>query len=377
MDRFTQLRALVPHGELAPVTRRSGKSELVVASRLACNRYLAEAVQQWAFTSLRTSGWAREFYDTQRSRGRKHHAALRALGNRWLEILWHCLTKAVPLRRARPRRQPQPRPRPFQPADRPCRLKRGLTMVSHLTSTPLMVSGGRSTPKSRRSCCVRPHGPGPGGPVIGRIQRSTKLSRTALRAAVSWFGPERCQVAAAMTSRSPGSAGEGVAGALVGVAGWAGKEVRPRDVLRGPVARVEPVECKYALEAEDSSGDEVRHLVVRIVDVPAVYGLVGVDDVEAVVGEEVVLAEQEVEQGVQPLVFEDVEERVAVSVEVPDPSRLWVVVAVFSVGEVVRAHGNFGSDLGVEKPSPNGGSVAAHGVSDVRRLRGHFRGFRP
>lgn len=27
--------------------------------------------------------------------GRSHHAALRALGNRWLEILWHCPTKGV------------------------------------------------------------------------------------------------------------------------------------------------------------------------------------------------------------------------------------------------------------------------------------------
>jgi transposase len=77
----------------APVTRRSGKSELVVACRLACNRYLADAVQQWAFTSLRRSGWAREFYDSQRRRGKHHHAALRALGNRWLEVLWHCLTR--------------------------------------------------------------------------------------------------------------------------------------------------------------------------------------------------------------------------------------------------------------------------------------------
>ncbi|MFY1637128.1 transposase [Solwaraspora sp. WMMB335] len=48
----------------APATRRSGKSELVVASRLACNRYLADAVQQRAFTSLSSSGRAREFYDT-------------------------------------------------------------------------------------------------------------------------------------------------------------------------------------------------------------------------------------------------------------------------------------------------------------------------
>lgn len=87
--------ALQCYAGKAPVTRRSGKSELVVATRLACNRYLANAVQQWAFCSLRRSAWAREFYDAQRARHKGHHAALRALGNRWLEVLWHCLTKDV------------------------------------------------------------------------------------------------------------------------------------------------------------------------------------------------------------------------------------------------------------------------------------------
>jgi transposase len=95
IGQFATPNALQCYAGKAPVTRRSGKSELVVASRLACNRYLAEAVQQWAFTSLRTSGWARDFYDAQRSRGKKHHTTLRALGNRWLEVLWHCLTKNV------------------------------------------------------------------------------------------------------------------------------------------------------------------------------------------------------------------------------------------------------------------------------------------
>lgn len=93
--QFDTPNALQCYAGKAPVTRRSGKSELVVATRLACNRYLADAVQQWAFTSLSRSGWAREFYNTQRSRGKKHHAALRALGNRWLEVLWHCLTRNV------------------------------------------------------------------------------------------------------------------------------------------------------------------------------------------------------------------------------------------------------------------------------------------
>ncbi len=94
-EQFATPNSLQCYAGRAPVTRRSGKSELVVACRLACNRYLADAVHQWAFCSLRRSGWAREFYDEQRARGKGHNAALRALGNRWLEILWHCLRKGV------------------------------------------------------------------------------------------------------------------------------------------------------------------------------------------------------------------------------------------------------------------------------------------
>lgn len=94
-EQFQTPNSLQCYGGKAPVTRRSGKCELVVASRLACNRLLANAVQQWAFCSLGQSGWAREFYDAQRARGKGHHAALRALGNRWLEVLWHCLHKGV------------------------------------------------------------------------------------------------------------------------------------------------------------------------------------------------------------------------------------------------------------------------------------------
>ena len=93
--QFESPNALQCYGGKAPVTRRSGKSEHVVSCRLAYNRHLGDAVQQWAFCSLRYSGWAREFYDLQRAKGKRHHAALRALGNRWLEVLWHCLQKGV------------------------------------------------------------------------------------------------------------------------------------------------------------------------------------------------------------------------------------------------------------------------------------------
>jgi transposase len=95
VEQFTTPNSLQCYAGSAPVTRRSGKRDFVVAHRLACNRYLADAVHRWAFASLRCCAWAKQFYDAQRMRNKNHHAALRALGNRWLEVLWHCLTKGV------------------------------------------------------------------------------------------------------------------------------------------------------------------------------------------------------------------------------------------------------------------------------------------
>lgn len=92
---FATPNALQCYAGKAPVTRRSGKSELVVSTRLACNGYLRDAVQRWAFCSLQRSTWAREFYDGQIARHKSHNAALRALGNRWLEVLWHCLIRGT------------------------------------------------------------------------------------------------------------------------------------------------------------------------------------------------------------------------------------------------------------------------------------------
>ncbi len=94
-EQFETPNSLACYAGKAPVTRRSGKSQMVVAKRLARNHFLDNAVQQWAFSSLTYSSWAREFYDAQRARHKGHHAALRALGNRWLEVLWHCLRQGV------------------------------------------------------------------------------------------------------------------------------------------------------------------------------------------------------------------------------------------------------------------------------------------
>ena len=82
IEQFDSPNALGCYAGKAPVTRRSEKGEYVVACRLACNRHLRDAVQQWAFCSLSRSGWAREFYDRHIADHHSHHAALRALGNR-------------------------------------------------------------------------------------------------------------------------------------------------------------------------------------------------------------------------------------------------------------------------------------------------------
>ena len=96
IEQFDTPNALQCYAGTAPVTRRSGRTELIVARRLAYNRYLGDAMHQWAFCSLTRSAWARQFYDAKITKGKSHHAALRALANRWLELLWHCLTRGIP-----------------------------------------------------------------------------------------------------------------------------------------------------------------------------------------------------------------------------------------------------------------------------------------
>ncbi|MFK5647748.1 IS110 family transposase, partial [Ornithinimicrobium sp. LYQ121] len=52
---------------------------------------LGDALQQWAFCSLRGSPGARAYYKALRARKIGHQAALRQLANRWVGILHGCL----------------------------------------------------------------------------------------------------------------------------------------------------------------------------------------------------------------------------------------------------------------------------------------------
>lgn len=75
---------------IAPVTKQSGKTQRRVHRRWACNKFLRQTFHEHAQHSLVHSRWARAYYDLMRSKGVKHHAAIRALAFKWIRILHRC-----------------------------------------------------------------------------------------------------------------------------------------------------------------------------------------------------------------------------------------------------------------------------------------------
>jgi len=98
-QRYADARARKNYSGMAPVTRASGKTRVVLA-RHARNRRLVDALYFQAFAALSTSPGARAYYDDHRARGNTHHQALRALANRLVGILHGCLTRHVPYNEA-------------------------------------------------------------------------------------------------------------------------------------------------------------------------------------------------------------------------------------------------------------------------------------
>jgi hypothetical protein len=84
--RFTDAKARKNYAGTSPITRASGRKKPVPA-RYARNTRLGDAVQQWAFDSLKGSPGARAYYDALRARNIGHQAALRQLANRLVAIL--------------------------------------------------------------------------------------------------------------------------------------------------------------------------------------------------------------------------------------------------------------------------------------------------
>jgi len=94
-DRYANAKSRKNSAGTSPLTIASGRKRAVLARHVR-NRRLYDAIDQWAFCSLRSSPGCRAYYDEHRAAGDHHHQALRALGNRLVGILHGCLRHHTP-----------------------------------------------------------------------------------------------------------------------------------------------------------------------------------------------------------------------------------------------------------------------------------------
>jgi transposase len=99
-DRFASAEAVQALAGTSPVAYQSGKLRRVHLRR-ACDKHFRQTMHQLAFSSLTRCSWARAYYDAYRARGHGHHAALRALANVWLRILFRMWQDRAPYDEAR------------------------------------------------------------------------------------------------------------------------------------------------------------------------------------------------------------------------------------------------------------------------------------
>ena len=99
-DRFASAEAVQALAGTRPVAYQSGKLRRVHLRR-ACDKHFRQTMHQLAFASLTRCAWARAYYDAYRARGHGHHAALRALANVWLRILFRMWQDRTPYDEAR------------------------------------------------------------------------------------------------------------------------------------------------------------------------------------------------------------------------------------------------------------------------------------
>jgi len=88
-QRFKSAADMQSLSGAAPVTRASGKTRAVLR-RWACNKFLLQTFHEFAQHSMGRSAWAKTYYDQARRKGKRHHAAVRALAFKWIRILYRC-----------------------------------------------------------------------------------------------------------------------------------------------------------------------------------------------------------------------------------------------------------------------------------------------
>lgn len=86
-ERYDSAEEIQCHSGIAPVTRRSGKTEHV-SRRHACPKFLRQTFHEFADHARKWSAWSKAYYEHKRAAGCRHHAAVRALAFKWLRIIF-------------------------------------------------------------------------------------------------------------------------------------------------------------------------------------------------------------------------------------------------------------------------------------------------
>ena len=88
-NRFETAVEIQQFSGIAPVTKKSGKMHYV-HRRYACPRFVRQSFHEWARLSIQHSDWACAYYEYQRAKGKRHHAAIRSLAYKWIRIVFRC-----------------------------------------------------------------------------------------------------------------------------------------------------------------------------------------------------------------------------------------------------------------------------------------------
>ena len=86
-DRFSSSKGAQCLFGTAPRNYQSGLYHKVIM-RKACNKTARATLYRFAFSSIRFSMWAQEYYNAMRKKGKSHSVAVRALSNKWVKVIF-------------------------------------------------------------------------------------------------------------------------------------------------------------------------------------------------------------------------------------------------------------------------------------------------
>ncbi len=94
-ERFESAANLQRYTGVAPVTKQSGKMRYV-HRRYLCPLFERQSFHEYAKESVLWCRWAAAYYLDQRTKGKPHHTAVRALAFKWQRIIWRCWQNRKP-----------------------------------------------------------------------------------------------------------------------------------------------------------------------------------------------------------------------------------------------------------------------------------------